>query len=101
DHAIPVGLIVNELVSNAMKHAYPGERVGTVRVGLVAEGDGGYRLTVADDGIGLPEGFDIEGAESMGMVLVNTLVDQLDGTIEVKVSGGSRFTVRFRGGRKV
>jgi len=94
--AIPCGLIVNELVSNAFTHAFPGERGGEVVVGLQCGEDGAVHLTVRDDGVGLPLGFNIRAADSMGMQLVTMLVDQIDGTIEVDRSRGTEFHLAFR-----
>jgi two-component sensor histidine kinase len=83
--ALPVGLIVNELVSNAFRHAFAGQRSGTVSVGLSPEA-GGFVLEVSDDGIGLPAGFDTEKSRSLGWLLVHSLVIQLDGKLTL-VSG--------------
>ncbi len=94
--AIPCGLIVNELVSNAFMHAFPGERGGEVVVGLQGGEDGTIHLTVRDDGVGLPLGFNIRAADSMGMQLVTMLADQIDGTIEVDRSRGTEFHLAFR-----
>src|SRR5580658_3194131 len=77
DHAIPCGLILNELLANALKHAFRDGRQGVIRVSLkVIKGDYA-ELTVADDGIGLPEDFRLENASSLGLQLVCTLMHQL------------------------
>jgi PAS domain S-box-containing protein len=94
--AIPCGLIINELVSNALKHAFPGERGGEVVVGLRCREDGAIQLNVRDDGVGLPLGFNIRATDSMGMQLVSMLVDQIDGTIEVERARGTEFRLTFR-----
>jgi two-component sensor histidine kinase len=94
--AVPCGLLVNELISNALKHAFPGGRTGTVRVGLKRERDGWLKLTVADDGVGFPEGLDYRRAESFGLQIVDLLVGQLDGTIELARIGETTFTIAFR-----
>ncbi len=94
DTAIPIGLIMNELVSNAMKHAFPGERKGTIAVSLHQE-EGGFRLSVRDDGIGFPEDLDFASTESLGMQLVITLVEQLDGNIELVRGHGTEFRITF------
>ena len=78
DTAVPCGLIVNELVTNALKYAFPGGRDGTVTVSMRIEGDC-YVLEVSDDGVGMTPGFDIEKSQSLGLQLVTMLVSQIDG----------------------
>jgi PAS domain S-box-containing protein len=92
--AIPCSLIVNELVSNALKHAFPGGRPGTVRVLLHAI-DNKLKLVVADDGVGLPAGFDIAGSQSLGLQLVVTLAEQLEGTLVHRSGPGTEFEIVF------
>ncbi|MDZ7377933.1 MAG: PAS domain S-box protein [candidate division KSB1 bacterium] len=95
DSAIPCGLIVNELVSNALKHAFPKARAGMIRVSFARE-NGRYALQVADDGVGFPKGLDFRNSPSLGLQLVSTLVDQLEGEIELHSNGrGSQFVIRF------
>lgn len=91
ERAIPCGLIVNELVTNAFKHAFPGERRGTVSITLAGRDDGQISLTVADDGVGLPPDLDLGATKSLGMQLVPLLVDQSGGTLTVERTGGARF----------
>ena len=98
DTALPLGLIVNELVSNALKHAFSGIVGGTVRIGLYTE-NGHATLVVADTGIGFPHGLDFRNTSSMGMQLVVTLVEQLEGTIELKQDKGTEFTITFEMGQ--
>lgn len=93
DRAIPCGLILNELLSNSLKHAFPG-RGGAIRVRLDSQA-GTLRLTVADDGIGLPSGFDLSAPRSLGLQIVGTLVRQLRGRLTFRTSGGAEFTVEF------
>jgi PAS domain S-box-containing protein len=95
DTAVPCGLLINELVSNALKHAFPDPLPGTIEVGLRAEGEGRFRLRVADDGIGMPAGLDVGHPETLGLELVSALVAQLDGTLEVTRGPGTAFEVRF------
>ena len=98
DDAVPCGLILNELVSNALKHAFPEERKGVVTVSLGSIGEGKaakYQLSVADDGVGLPAGFNAEDSETLGMELVNTLAAQLDGQIEFCGGAGTLVRVTF------
>jgi len=94
DAAIPLGLILNELLTNVLKHAFPGDRRGRINIELDQQ-DHQVRLTVQDDGVGLPKDFDLKHAVSMGLELVNTLTDQLEGTIEAHVDGGTAVTVSF------
>jgi PAS domain S-box-containing protein len=94
DTAIPCGLIINELVTNALKYAFRGRVRGRVDIRLAREGEE-YRLTIADDGIGLSENINPETAESLGLQLVNTLTRQLGGTLTVIRGDGTRFTVAF------
>lgn len=93
--AMPCGLILNELVSNALKHAFPNRRHGDVYVSLSEVAGGQVELMVIDDGIGLPEGLDWRNSPSLGLQLVTTLVDQLEGTLKVESNGGTRVAVRF------
>ena len=99
DTAIPLGLIMNELVSNAMKHAFPGETKGTITVKLHGE-EGNLRLTIKDNGIGFPKDLDFTATESLGMQLVITLVEQLEGDIELIRDHGTEFRVTFGTGQK-
>ncbi|WP_321507462.1 PAS domain S-box protein [uncultured Methanoregula sp.] len=90
--AIPLGLIINELISNALKHAFPGNTQGMLSVSARDEGDL-VHLTIQDDGKGLPPDLDWRTAESLGLRLVVSLVEQLDGTIELDRSAGTRFVI--------
>ncbi|MEW5847389.1 MAG: PAS domain S-box protein [Myxococcota bacterium] len=95
DTAVPCGLILNELLSNCLKHAFPDGRNGTVTVRVGSPAGGRHQLEVRDDGVGLPPGFDVKKVESLGLQLVNTLVEQIHGHLEVDVAGGTAFRVRF------
>ena len=94
--AVPCGLLFNELISNALKHAFPGERKGTVRIRLWREEDGGLKLRVADDGVGIPQALDLRRAESFGLQIVDLLIGQIEGKIELDRTNGTDFTVAFR-----
>jgi two-component sensor histidine kinase len=94
DTAIPCGLIVNELVSNALKYAFPNERSGTIAVSLCEEPEG-VMLQVSDNGIGIADTVDIEHAPTMGMQLVRSLAQQLGGTIDLVRDHGTRVRIRF------
>jgi two-component sensor histidine kinase len=95
DIAVPCGLIINELLSNALKHAFPGNAKGSIRVGFSTGPDGRYTLVVGDNGVGFPEGSDFRQTRSLGLQLVRTLVNQLEGTIELDRSGGTQFQIVF------
>jgi len=97
DTAIPCGLIINELVSNAVKYAFPDGRSGVITVAVKHLKDNFYNLIVKDDGIGVPEGIDIKKSDSLGVQLVTLLSRQLNGTIEVDTAPykGTGFTITF------
>jgi two-component sensor histidine kinase len=97
DAAISCGLIVNELVANALKHAFPGGRKGVIRVILRREGPNA-RLEVADDGTRFPEGLDFRNPSTLGLKLVCILTDQLRGSIELDRREGTRFIIQFERG---
>lgn len=93
--AVPCGLLVNELVTNALKHAFPGGRGGQVDIGVEWVGPRRARVRVWDDGIGLPPACRLGEGQSLGFQLIPSLVDQLGAEIEVSRDGGSRFSVIF------
>jgi len=110
DIAVPLGIIVNELVSNSFKHAFSGRGKGEVQIKLISketeeyENNGSkkeeckrtnYTLTVSDNGVGIPENLDLENSDTLGMQLVTTLVDQLEGELELKRTNGTEFVIRF------
>jgi two-component sensor histidine kinase len=93
--AIPCGLILNELLSNIFKHAFPDGRVGALDIALRQEPTGHCRLTVDDTGVGFPEGVDFRTTESLGLQLVCLLSAQLNGTITLERCGGTHWTLTF------
>ena len=112
DTAIPLGIIVNELVSNSFKHAFLGRAEGSIHIKLRREENGerinsreelkykGFKntsfiLKISDDGIGIPKSIDLENPHSLGIQLITTLVDQLDGELELKRNNETEFTIRF------
>jgi PAS domain S-box-containing protein len=97
DKAIPCGLILNELITNALKHGFPDGRSGTVRVELAAFDAGGLRLVVSDDGVGLPRDLDFERSESLGLQLVRMLAKQLEASLEVVPGRGTTFRLTVPG----
>ncbi len=95
DMAIPCGLIINELLSNALKYAFPDNRPGRITLELRQTQPGNYLLRVADNGAGLPEGMNYEKTDSLGLKLVVSLVRQLRGNIELLRVGGTTYEIRF------
>jgi len=95
DRAMACGLILHELVSNSLMHAFPPGQAGEIAVTLQPEPLGSCTLVVRDTGVGLPEGFDIHTATSLGLRLVALLVRQLEGTLTLARDGGTRVTVTF------
>jgi two-component sensor histidine kinase len=108
DVAVPLGMIINELVSNSFKHAFKGRDEGEIQIKLNREEISPYiksinenctssifTLTVFDNGVGIPANLDIEALDSLGLQLVTSLVSQLDGELEIKGSIGTEFILRF------
>ena len=93
DQGIPCGLILNELITNALRYAYPDGK-GEVLISLSSDGDC-ISLVVSDSGIGLHDEFDRITSESFGMTLIRILTRQLDGQLAIATSPGASFTVRF------
>jgi len=100
DAAIPAGLIVTELVSNTLKHAFPHGRGGDLHISFTRISRDRFALTVTDNGIGLPKGMDVRNPRSLGLQLVNMLVNQLHGTLDVVGDGGTTFMVTFASPRE-
>ncbi|WP_085489385.1 AAA family ATPase [Paraburkholderia susongensis] len=96
NRAVACGMIVNELVSNALKHAFPEGRRGCLRVGLVSDDERRCRLSVSDDGIGLPPDFSVEEAESLGLQLVSDLARQLHASVQRGGDAGTSFVIHFK-----
>ncbi len=93
--SIPCGLIINELISNSLKHAFSGRAQGKIRVVLRSEKNGKLKLLVSDDGVGLPKGLDVTQTESLGLQLVTMLVEQLQGTLNLDNNKGASFEIVF------
>jgi PAS domain S-box-containing protein len=98
DNAVPCGLIVNELISNALKHAFVDGREGEICVLMQQLADQRVKLVVRDNGVGLPKDVDYMNTGSLGLQLVTMLVQQLDGTIEIRNNVGAEFVIMFAGG---
>ncbi|MDY9927074.1 PAS domain S-box protein [Methanosarcina sp.] len=102
DVAVPLGIIVNELVSNSLKHAFTEKEEGEIRIKLCRKEKNNeidkslFSLTISDNGKGIPEHVELERSESLGLQLVSILVDQLDGKIELKRDQGTKFRITFR-----
>jgi PAS domain S-box-containing protein len=92
--SIPLGLIVNELVSNSLKHAFSNGKEGEINISLKVEKDE-YILIVGDNGVGIPDDIDFKNTDSLGLQLINNLTKQIDGKIELDKSHGTEFSIRF------
>lgn len=97
--AMPLGLIANEILTNACKYAFPGREQGKITIDLKREETYSdlYRLTIKDDGIGLPEGFSIEEPSSMGIYIIQLLVEQINAKLIIENQQGTSFSIIFKG----
>lgn len=95
DQAIPCGLILNELVTNSLKYAYPSGKPGQIYIHLEEMESDKVRMTVSDSGVGLPEGFDWKNSKSMGLPIVEILAKQIGGDLTVRSQPGTTFTLDF------
>jgi two-component sensor histidine kinase len=95
DTAIPCGLLINEIISNSLKHAFPGTHKSEIGVSLDMNSDKYFELIVRDNGKGIPEGFDYKKSKSLGIQLIMTLVKQLDGSIDIKKDRGTEYMITF------
>jgi len=96
DMAIPCGLILNELATNSLKHAFVGREHGTIDIQLISVGNESVRLLFRDDGWGLPAGLDLQAAESLGLRLIRMLSKQLRGEVVTQTGEGTTFELRFK-----
>ena len=94
--AIPCGLILNELISNALKYAFPKDLSGEIKIALKLKQSGIVELSVSDTGVGLSDHFDLSKIKSMGMRLVEALVEQVHGKMEIKKNNGTTFNIWFK-----
>ena len=94
DTAMPSGLLVNEIVSNAYKYAFPGETTGEIKI-VLQKKDGKVVFRISDNGVGLPSEINLDAAESLGMQLIQALTAQLDGELEVSRENGTEFKITF------
>ncbi len=95
DSAIPCGLIINELITNSLKYAYPNNKTGNIKISL-NQLDKNVVLIIEDNGKGFPSTIDFRETESLGMQLVISLTDQIDGEIDLEVNNGTKFTIEFQ-----
>ena len=94
NRAIPCGLLINEMITNSIKHAFPGGRSGEIKIDFQKK-DEEYVLIVQDNGIGFPRDLNLRKTESLGMQLINSLISQLEGELEVTSQNGTKFKIRF------
>jgi two-component sensor histidine kinase len=94
--AVPLGLIVNELVSNCLEHAFPGQRQGEIAITTEKLGGDAWQVIVADNGVGLPKDLDPVKTGTFGLYLVNALAEQLHGKVEMTGTDGLEVRIRFR-----
>lgn len=95
DTLIPIGLIVNEIISNSLKYAFADDRSGEINISLKKK-QTGFELKIFDNGIGMPEGFDIHTSQSLGMQIITSLVTQIQGSLELTSDKGTAYTITFR-----
>jgi PAS domain S-box-containing protein len=95
DTAIPCGLIINELVSNALKYAFPDNRKGAISISLKSDEEKYFTLSIKDDGVGIPKNLNATNVQSLGLQLVKVLTKQLKGKIKIDHDKGSQFLIRF------
>ncbi len=95
DTAIPCGLMINELVTNSIKHAFPKGTSGEITIEMVQDQDE-YHLKISDNGVGLPQDLDIDKSSTLGLLLVNSLVGQLEGSMEVNREQGTSYHIVFK-----
>jgi two-component sensor histidine kinase len=94
--AVPVGLILNEVITNSFKYAFPYSDEDKITVRLFASGDGWLSLIIADNGRGLPPNFDPKQRNSFGMLLIGGLTEDLEGTLHIESIHGTSVHIRFR-----
>lgn len=97
DNAIPCGLIINELITNALKHAFPEKRKGSIYISMRTINREIKELIVRDNGIGIPPHIQLENANTLGLTLINILTKQLNGTVVLDRTSGTGFTIQFKG----
>ena len=94
--SIPLGLILNELLTNSLRHAFPDGRNGEIHIELHSTNKNEFNLIISDNGTGFPENLDFKNTESLGMRLVNSLTEQINGEIELDKTTGTKFIITFK-----
>jgi len=95
DTAIPLGLVINELVINIIKYAFPKGRKGNINIEFNLKDDI-YTLIISDDGVGLPDNINPNNTETLGLQMANSLISQLEGTMEFSKDNGTKFKIIFK-----
>jgi two-component sensor histidine kinase len=95
DKAIPCGLIISELVSNSLKYAFPSQTDGKICIITKSDKNKHFKIIVRDNGVGFPVDLNFSSLNSLGLQLVNVLIEQIEGTLEIDSSRGTEFTIRF------
>lgn len=95
NRAVPFGLMANELLTNSLRHAFPDGKKGEIQIKLHPIHQGKFEFVVSDNGVGFPKDLDFQTTHSLGMQLVNTLVEQIDGDIELHRGKGTKFKITF------
>ena len=95
DTAVPCGLLVNEIVTNSLKHAFPNERKGEVKIDIKMDGEN-YVMKISDNGIGIPGNINFDEEKSMGVQLIKMLTEQLDAKVEINRDYGTEYIMTFK-----
>jgi two-component sensor histidine kinase len=99
--AVPVGLILNEAITNAMKYAFPGQKEGVINISIKEVGEKKFLFAVADNGIGLPKGFDLNKVNSLGMKLMKGLSDDIMAKFWIQNLMGTKISIEFMANKSV
>ena len=95
DTAVPLGLVLNELVSNCLKYAFPANKKGTLKIIFKKENDN-FMLTVKDDGVGIPADIDVKKTDTLGLTLIRSLVEQIEGNLTINNAHGTEVNIMFK-----
>lgn len=95
DTAIPLGLLVTEIVTNAIKHAFPDGQHGNINIKL-ERNNSFYTLTITDDGIGMPKDLELDNTDSLGIKLIMSLAEQLDAKLTIEGVNGTEYIIKFK-----
>jgi PAS domain S-box-containing protein len=97
DDAIPIGILLNELLTNSYKHAFPCYRKGKIDISFEKVNKHSYQLIYNDDGIGIPEEINFENTEKLGLTLIKILTEQIEGNVKLERINGTKFIIKFKG----